>query len=107
MARATAEIADNPRFYNTMTGNCTNLLAEAINRAKPGRLPYDLAWNLPALSVGYLIDEGLIDSKGMSVEESREAAVINDLTDEQRNGRPARVHDTAGGLAAQGGIGRG
>jgi hypothetical protein len=82
MARATADMADNPRFYNTLTGNCTNLLAKAINEAVPGRLPYDLSWNLPALSVGYLIEQGFIDSKGADIDAVRANAVINDFTDE-------------------------
>lgn len=82
MAKATAQVADQPRFYNTLTGNCTNLLAKAINEAVPGRLPYDLSWNLPALSVGYLVDEGLIDTEGEKVEEVRQSSVINDFTDE-------------------------
>lgn len=82
MARATVDIADNPRFYNTLTGNCTNLLAKAINEAVPGRLPYDLSWNLPALSVGYLVEQGFIDSKGADTKTVRAHAVVNDFTDE-------------------------
>lgn len=82
MARATAEVAKNPRFYNTLTGNCTNLLAKAINVAKPDRLPYDLSWNLPALSVGYLMKQGFIDTEVKDVEMVRKQAVINEFTDE-------------------------
>lgn len=57
---ATHELALNPRFYNTLTANCTNVLAKTINERYPGRVPYDLAWNLPGLAEGFLIEEGYI-----------------------------------------------
>lgn len=79
MAKATHEVAEKPRFYNTLTGNCTNLLAKAINAAIPGRLPYDISWNLPALSVGYLVEQGFIDASGQSTKEIRRGAIINDF----------------------------
>ena len=90
MARATALVADNPSFYNTLTGNCTNLLAEAINASNPGRLPYDPSWNLPALSVGYLADQGFIKTGGEETIVVREKAVINRFTEEllAANGSP-------------------
>lgn len=56
----TNELKASPRFYNTLTANCTNLLAEMANRAAPGSVPYDLAWNLPGFSEKFLARIGLI-----------------------------------------------
>jgi hypothetical protein len=61
LAEDTNALAATPRFYNTVTGNCMNLLAGLVNRMNPGRLPYDLAWNLPGYADRYLAREGLID----------------------------------------------
>jgi hypothetical protein len=36
LARATQELETRPRFYNTLTSNCTNELAKAANKVKPG-----------------------------------------------------------------------
>lgn len=57
----TNEVAKQPRFYNTLTANCTNMLAKIVNEHYPNRLPYDLSWNLTGYSDLYLMDEGLIE----------------------------------------------
>jgi hypothetical protein len=72
----TNELKETPRFYNTLTANCTNVLAKIVNRHFPGTLPYDLSWNLTGLSDGYLMDQGLIEVAG-SPENTR---AVHDLT---------------------------
>lgn len=72
----TNDVATTPRFYNTLTANCTNLLAKSVNKHYPDRLPYDISWNLTGYSDLYLIQQGLIKSFG-SPEATRAAA---DLT---------------------------
>ncbi|MCA9367767.1 DUF4105 domain-containing protein, partial [Candidatus Kaiserbacteria bacterium] len=57
----THEVAKHPVFYNTLTANCTNLLAKAINEQYPGRVPYHLAWNLPARAPQFFQKEKLVD----------------------------------------------
>ncbi|MEM9619267.1 MAG: DUF4105 domain-containing protein [Pseudomonadota bacterium] len=37
--RRTNELHERPRYYNTLTSNCTNELAKAVNDAFPGALP--------------------------------------------------------------------
>ncbi len=59
-ARATHEVAEQPRFYNTLTANCTNLLAKAINAQAPGTIPYHPAWNLPGFAPAFLARQGFI-----------------------------------------------
>ncbi|HWH16260.1 MAG TPA: DUF4105 domain-containing protein [Candidatus Paceibacterota bacterium] len=61
-------LKETPRFYNTLTANCTNVLAKIVNRHFPGTLPYDLSWNLTGLSDGYLMREGLIPLRGSAAE---------------------------------------
>jgi Domain of unknown function (DUF4105) len=57
---ATNEVATVPRFYNTLTSNCTNLLASIINTAYPSTLPYHYSWNFPGASDRYLMEHGYI-----------------------------------------------
>jgi len=62
LARATEDLTSTPRFYNTLTANCTNMLAKIINMTYPGRVPYDLSWNMPGFSDSFLFTQGLITS---------------------------------------------
>lgn len=73
LAEETNELAERPRFYNTLTANCTNMLAKMVNEHYPGRLPYDLSWNLTGYADFYLMDQGLIEVTG-SKEATRAAA---------------------------------
>lgn len=60
----TNDLAAHPRFYNTLTANCTNVLAEIVNGIKPGAIPRDVSWYLPGHSdrflarIGYLVVPG-------------------------------------------------
>ena len=58
MLSLTAGVADRPRWYNTVTANCTSELARAMNAERPGTVPLDLAWVLPGYAAGFLYDEG-------------------------------------------------
>jgi len=61
LAEETSRVATDPRFYNTLTSNCTNELAKVINAKYPDSLPYHISHNLPGLSIEYLKNQGLID----------------------------------------------
>ena len=58
------DLVAHPRFYNTLTANCTNVLAELANEAEPGAVPYDLSWNLPGWSDYFLMRIGYIKTEG-------------------------------------------
>lgn len=45
----TNRLIERPRFYNTLTSNCTNELAKAVNEAFPGALP----WHYSHILTGY------------------------------------------------------
>jgi len=66
LADATHELHETPRFYNTLSANCTNMLAKIINARYPGRLPYNFAWNMPGLSDRFLFKEGFIAGKDIT-----------------------------------------
>jgi hypothetical protein len=62
----------HPRFYNTLTANCTNELAKIVNQAVPHALPYDAAWNLTGLADLYLMDHGFISEVHTSKSQTRD-----------------------------------
>ena len=63
-------LAKEPRFYNTLTANCTNMLAHIVNKHYPHTLPYDISWNLTGLSDVYLMREHFIAMKNASTTET-------------------------------------
>lgn len=67
----TNTLATHPRFYNTLTANCTNLLAEIANKRGISTLPYDISWNLPGYSEDYLKRLGLIPRGNFDLEPYR------------------------------------
>ena len=80
LIKKTNEIAERPRFYNTLTANCTNMLAEIANEVKPGSIPYDISWNLPGFS-----DRFLMKIKYIDTEESEEKTQRKyDLTEKRK-----------------------
>lgn len=58
LSNTAKSLETKPVFYNTITSNCTNLLAESANRVKEGSIP----WNKARLFTGYA-DNQLYDLK--------------------------------------------
>ncbi|NIP60972.1 MAG: DUF4105 domain-containing protein [Gemmatimonadetes bacterium] len=69
LERANA-LREAPRFYNTLTENCTNTLAEHVNALVPGRIPFSYRLFLPGYSDELAYDLGLIDTD-LPFEEAR------------------------------------
>ncbi len=61
--RRTNELAEQPRFYNTLHSNCTNELAKAVNAAFPKALPWHRSWVATGRSAEWLYDLGFIDNR--------------------------------------------
>lgn len=76
LVRKTNDVSLHPRFYQTLTANCTNVLAEIANESARGAVPYDISWNLPGLSDGFLMRIGYIKPVGTK-EETKQ---VYDLT---------------------------
>ncbi len=60
LATTTAALEHQPRFYNSLTGNCTSELARAANAIRPGAIPLHVGWWMPGLAVDQLYDLGYI-----------------------------------------------
>lgn len=72
----TNNLAERPRFYHTLSANCTNVLAKIVNKHYPGTLPWDTSWYLTGYADRYLMREELIGAPN-----GVEAAIAaNDLT---------------------------
>lgn len=76
LVEETNALAATPRFYNSLSANCTNVLATIVNKHYRGRLMYDISWYLTGYADEYLMRENLIAQSG-TVEETKAA---HDLT---------------------------
>jgi hypothetical protein len=70
------DLAREPRFYNTLTANCTNLVFDMVRVIHPG-LPLDVRVLLSGYLPNYAYDLGATDTS-LSFERLREIAKIHD-----------------------------
>jgi uncharacterized protein DUF4105 len=70
------DLAQHPRFYNTLTANCTNLVLDMVRVIHPG-LPMDIRILLSGYLPNYAYDLGATDTT-MSFDKLRELAKIHD-----------------------------
>ena len=77
----TNQLAERPRFYNTVTSNCTNELAKAVNDAFPGALPWRRAYVFTGRSDEYLHRLGFLGEDDFKQLKSHAnvKAIVNDL----------------------------
>jgi hypothetical protein len=57
----TRTLATTPRWYNTLTTNCTNSLAAYVNEVKAGAIPWNYSLVLTGRAEGYLARLGYLD----------------------------------------------
>jgi hypothetical protein len=60
LAETSRELETKPRFYNSLTSNCTNELAKAANEAQPNVIPPNIALIFPGYADQVLYDLGFI-----------------------------------------------
>jgi hypothetical protein len=60
LAQVSQQLETRPRFYNTLTSNCTNELAKVANEAQPGAVPPNIALIFPGYAASLLYDLGYI-----------------------------------------------
>jgi hypothetical protein len=63
----TAALSREPRWYNTLTSNCTNVIIETANQISPGFLPFDKSFVLTGLADDYLISRGVVASSAPTI----------------------------------------
>jgi hypothetical protein len=59
--RETAELARTPRWYNTLTTNCTSSLIQYVNTVEPGSIPWHYSFVLTGRTDDYLARLGYLD----------------------------------------------
>jgi Domain of unknown function (DUF4105) len=69
-------LAQNPRFYNTLTGNCTTLVFDMVHVIHPG-LPMDPRVILSGYLPNYVYDLGAVDTS-MPFTELRALSRVHD-----------------------------
>jgi hypothetical protein len=60
-AQETAELGIEPRWYNTITRNCTSSLVRYVNEGRPGAIPWHRSWVLTGGIDQYLAELGYVD----------------------------------------------
>jgi hypothetical protein len=78
LAHASQQLEAHPRFYNTLTSNCTNELARVANTMQPGAIPRDIALIFPGFADELLYKLGFIRND-VSLAELRERYYISDF----------------------------
>jgi hypothetical protein len=73
---AANDLVQHPRFYNTVTSNCTTIVYRMARRIDSG-LPFDIRLLLTGYLPGYLRDNGALD-KRLSVDEWRRLGRITE-----------------------------
>lgn len=75
--RETIALATEPRWYNTITSNCTNVIIGAANDVAPGYVPFDISFILTGLAAPYLVERGILDGANVvPIDEGNYADVI-------------------------------
>jgi hypothetical protein len=77
MLETANELAEEPRFYNTLTNTCTTNIVHHVNELIPGRVPWSPRVLLPGYSDRLAYDLGLIDTD-LPFEQIRDHFRINE-----------------------------
>ncbi len=75
LSRTAEKLETVPDFYNTLTSNCTNLLADSANRVKKGSIPFHYSRLFTGFADDQLYDLGFIPHNKPFEEIYREARV--------------------------------
>ncbi|MEM9168863.1 MAG: DUF4105 domain-containing protein [Pseudomonadota bacterium] len=75
----TNALAATPRFYDTVTSNCTNELFKAVNKAYPGSVPAGPAWLFTGLSASRLHASGHLGDDDVPFSQIKADAAVDDF----------------------------
>ncbi len=78
LARETAALTASPRWYNTVSNNCTSSLIRYVNESEPGAIPRHYSYVLTGRVDDYLAELGYLDA-GSAVAVTREWLDANEL----------------------------
>jgi len=97
--RLAADINDiykHPRFYNTITNNCTNEITREVEKIAPVDFPFSYKVFFPGYFDEVLYDMGLIDTSRPFEEVKRKHLVPNSLVDENADNYAVQVRNMLG-----------
>jgi hypothetical protein len=77
LADVSQQLETQPRFYNSLTSNCTNELAKVANQAEPGAIPPNIGLIFPGYADRELYNLGFIP-RDAPLETIRERYAISD-----------------------------
>lgn len=95
VARSSHDLESRPRFYNSLTDNCTSELAKNANAVRPGAIPFNRALFMPGFSVEELYRLGFLPTD-VAVERLPDRYRVDDLV-----ARFADSGDLSGALRRQ------
>ena len=76
------DLSVNTRWYNTLTANCTSLIAKHVNEVTPAKLPF---WSWQLLLTGHAdelaMEAGLLDTD-LRIDQAREKFNITKISQE-------------------------
>lgn len=75
MVKVAKDLENRPRFYNTLTSNCTNLLAQSANRVKKGSVPWHYSRILTGFADNHMYKLGYISNEKTFKETYKEARI--------------------------------
>lgn len=75
LASTAQSLEKRPRFYNTITSNCTNLLADAANKVKSNSIPLHISRLFTGYADDQLYDLGFIPNDKPFLDIFREARI--------------------------------
>lgn len=78
LARETRDLASEPRWYNTVSNNCTSSLIKYANESRPGSIPLHYSWVFTGKIDEHLERLGYLDSRSR-LEVTREFLSTNEL----------------------------
>jgi hypothetical protein len=78
LAETTRQLETQPRFYNSLTSNCTNELAKVANKVQPGAIPLNIALVLPGFADEVLYDLGFFPHD-VPLDQLRQKSFISDF----------------------------
>lgn len=76
MLNSMNDLASHPRWYNTLTANCTSLITYHIGKIWPGRLPYSWKVWLTGYADQFALQQGLLDTN-LPLAQAREKYYIS------------------------------
>lgn len=85
LSKTADSLEDTAQFYNTVTANCTNVLADAANKVKPNTIPFHYSRLFTGFTDDQLYKLGFISNEKSFQETYQESRIDNLISDFHKN----------------------